>query len=197
VEEHAACVLGFLKLIVGLGNPGEQYAATRHNVGFMVIDKLAADLGKDVKTRDCNALIARAELEGERVVLAKPQTFMNLSGQSVGGLVAKLGIGKTQDVIVISDDLALPLGKIRIRPRGSAGGHNGLKSIIEILRTDEFNRVRLGIMPEHPIGDTASFVLASFPKSEFAPVKEMVNLGCEAVRSVIADGVEKAMAKYN
>jgi len=163
----------------------------------MVIDKLAADLGREVKTRDCNALILRAELDGERVVLAKPQTFMNLSGQSVGGLVTKLGIGKTQDVIVISDDLALPLGKIRIRPRGSAGGHNGLKSIIEILRTDEFIRVRLGIMPEHPIGDTANFVLASFPKAEIASVKEMVNLGCEAVRSVIADGVEKAMSKYN
>jgi len=186
-----------LKLIVGLGNPGDQYAATRHNLGFMVIDKLAADLGREVKTRDCNALILRAELDGERVVLAKPQTFMNLSGQSVGGLVTKLGIGKTQDVIVISDDLALPLGKIRIRPRGSAGGHNGLKSIIEILRTDEFTRIRLGIMPEHPIGDTANFVLASFPKSEIASVKEMVNLGCEAVRSVIAEGVEKAMSKYN
>ena len=187
-----------MKLIVGLGNPGEQYANTRHNLGFMVIDKLAADLGRDVKTRDCNALVLRAELEGERVVLAKPQTFMNLSGQSVGGLVAKLGIDNTQDVIVISDDLALPVGKIRIRPRGSAGGHNGLKSIIEILRSDDFIRVRLGITPDHPIGDTVNFVLAPFSKTDLSTVvKEMVERGCDAVRSVIADGVEKAMAKYN
>ena len=122
---------------------------------------------------------------------------MNLSGQSVAGLVTKLQIGNTRDVIVISDDLALPVGKIRIRPRGSAGGHNGLKSIIELLRTDDFIRVRMGITPEHPIGDTSSYVLAPFPKSELSTVKEMVERACDAVRGVIADGVEKAMANYN
>ena len=186
-----------MKLIVGLGNPGEQYAMTRHNLGFMVIDKLAADLGRDVKTRDCNALILRTEIEGERAVLAKPLTFMNLSGQSVAGLYAKLTVQSAQDVIVISDDLALPLGKIRIRPRGSAGGHNGLKSIIELLRTDDFIRIRLGILPAHPIGDTKAFVLAPFPKTELSVVKDVVQRGCDAVRGVIADGVEKAMAKFN
>jgi PTH1 family peptidyl-tRNA hydrolase len=161
-----------------------------------VIDKLAAELGRDVKTRECSALILRAELEGERAILAKPQTFMNLSGQSVAGLCAKSEIAGP-DVIVISDDLALPVGKIRIRPRGSAGGHNGLKSIIETLRTDEFVRVRIGIMPEHPIGDTKSFVLAAFPKTELSVVSEMVEQAANAVRSVIADGVEKTMAKFN
>ncbi|HZS44360.1 MAG TPA: aminoacyl-tRNA hydrolase [Blastocatellia bacterium] len=185
-----------MKLIVGLGNPGEQYAQTRHNLGFMVIDKLAADLGREVKTRECNALILRAELEGERVILAKPQTYMNLSGQSVAGLCAKSEID-SRDVIVISDDLALPIGKLRIRPRGSAGGHNGLKSIIELLRTDEFVRLRLGITPEHPIGDTKSFVLAPFPKTEQSAVREMVERAADAVRSVIADGVERAMARFN
>ena len=132
--------------IVGLGNPGEEYEWSRHNLGFMLIDKLARDRGIEVRRRECQALVGRAVLEGSEVQLVKPQTFMNLSGETVSCLLAKQQSGElARDLIVISDDLALPFGRIRIRARGSAGGHNGLKSIIEALGTEEFARLRVGV----------------------------------------------------
>src|SRR5438132_2201181 len=136
-------------LIVGLGNPGAQYEWTRHNCGFMVIDELARRAGREVRTRECQALTARARLGEVEALLVKPQTFMNLSGLAVATLLAKYGIETAAAALVISDDLALPFGRLRIRREGSAGGHNGLKSMIEQLETQAFPRLRLGIAPDH------------------------------------------------
>jgi len=187
-----------MRIIVGLGNPGNEYEWTRHNLGFMVIDKLAGDAGASVKRRACRSLLGGAVIEGERVKLAKPQTFMNLSGEAVGCLIAKaesLSAGKS--LVVVSDDLALPFGTMRLRARGSAGGHNGLKSIIAALGTNEFIRLRIGIQPEHPVSDAKRFVLDEFPKAERSAVEEIVERGAEAVRAVLRDGIAKAMSMYN
>jgi PTH1 family peptidyl-tRNA hydrolase len=186
-------------LIVGLGNPGAQYERTRHNLGFMLVDLLALDAGVQVKRKDCRALVGRAELEGRRVELVKPQTYMNLSGEAVACLLAKEEDAKSaaQELIVISDDLALPFGTIRLRRRGSAGGHNGLKSIIAATHTDEFIRLRIGIQPEHPLGDSKSFVLDEFSRSERAELEKILERSAEALRAVLRDGIDKAMATYN
>jgi PTH1 family peptidyl-tRNA hydrolase len=181
-------------LIVGLGNPTEKYTETRHNLGFMLVDFLAKKANVLVKREECRALIGRAEIENETVELVKPQTYMNLSGESLAGLLRKR---QDAEIIVISDDLALPLGKIRIRPKGSAGGHNGLKSIIECLGTDEFYRIRIGILPEHPISDTKRFVLEKFSKADFEKVEKVLEESAEAIHCIIRDGIEKAMAKFN
>ena len=185
-------------LIVGLGNPGSEYEWSRHNLGFMLIDKLASDAQVAVGRRECSALVGRTELEGTVVKLIKPQTYMNLSGQTVSCLLAKHPAEKPESqLVVISDDLALPLGKIRIRERGSAGGHNGLKSIIATLGTEEFLRLRIGIQPEHPIADTKKFVLDSFAKSERAVVKEVIDKSAQAMRAILRDGALKAMGEFN
>lgn len=185
-------------MIVGLGNPGAEYESTRHNLGFMLIDKLAADLGLGKFRRECQSLVARAEIEGEAVKLVKPQTYMNLSGEAVACLVAKHKLSEVgENLIVISDDLALPFGKIRIRARGSAGGHNGLKSIIGALGTNEFTRLRIGIQPEHPISDSKRFVLDSFPRASRAEVEKVLERSAEALRAILKDGVLKAMTEYN
>jgi PTH1 family peptidyl-tRNA hydrolase len=183
-------------LIVGLGNPGKDYEWSRHNLGFMLIDKLAAEAGITVGRRECGALLGRTQLEGIPVMLVKPQTFMNLSGETVACLLVKHQVDASQ-LIVISDDLALPLGKIRIRERGSAGGHNGLKSIIAAVGTTEFVRIRIGIQPEHPISDTRKFVLDSFAKSERAIVEEVIEQSAQALRAILKEGALKAMAKHN
>ena len=187
-----------MRLIVGLGNPGKEYEWSRHNLGFMLIDKLASEAGIAVSRRECSSLVGRGELEGSAVKLVKPQTFMNLSGQAVCCLLAKHKCDRPGDqLVVISDDLALPFGKIRIRERGSAGGHNGLKSIIAAIGTNEFVRLRIGIQPEHPLSDTKRFVLDSFPKTERSSVEETIERGAEALRAILKDGVIKAMAEYN
>jgi PTH1 family peptidyl-tRNA hydrolase len=185
-------------LIVGLGNPGQEYEWSRHNLGFMLIDKLAASTGFDVKRRECQSLVGRGEIEGCSVKLVKPQTFMNLSGEAVACLFARHKLAEPgENLIVISDDLALPFGKIRIRARGSAGGHNGLKSIIGAVGTNEFTRLRIGIQPEHPISDSKRFVLDSFPGAMRPAVEEVLEKSLEAVRSILRDGVLKAMTEYN
>ena len=187
-----------MHLIVGLGNPGSEYEGTRHNVGFMLIDKLAADAGATVKRRDCRSLIRSAVIEDRRTKLVKPQTFMNLSGEAVACLMAKAERAEdAKSLIVISDDLALPFGTIRLRARGSAGGHNGLKSIIAALGTNEFMRLRIGIQPEHPVSDAKKFVLDEFASAERRALKEILERGAEAVRSVLRDGIAKAMSLYN
>jgi PTH1 family peptidyl-tRNA hydrolase len=183
-------------LIVGLGNPGLRYEKTRHNLGFMLIDRLAREFQTSVKREECRALIGRAEIENQTVELVKPQTFMNLSGESVSCFLKKEN-RTSKKLIVISDDLALPLGSIRLRAKGSAGGHNGLKSIIACLRTEEFIRLRIGIQPEHQLRDVKDFVLENFSKADLIKVEEVLQHSAEAIRAVIADGVEKAMAKYN
>lgn len=183
-------------LIVGLGNPGLRYEKTRHNLGFMLVDWLAREFQTSVKREECRALIGRAIIENQTVELVKPQTFMNLSGESVSCFLKKANRNANK-LIVISDDLALPLGTIRLRARGSAGGHNGLKSIIANLRTEEFVRLRIGIQPEHQLRDVADFVLENFSKTDLVKVEEILQQSAEAIRAVIVDGVEKAMAKYN
>jgi len=185
-------------LIVGLGNPGEEYERSRHNLGFMLIDRLAAELGLGKFRRECQSLVAKAELAGATVKLVKPQTYMNLSGDAVACLVAKHKLSDTgENLIVISDDLALPFGKIRIRARGSAGGHNGLKSIIGAVGTNEFVRLRIGIQPDHPITDSKRFVLDSFSRTSRADVEKVLERSGEALRAILRDGVVKAMTEYN
>jgi peptidyl-tRNA hydrolase, PTH1 family len=184
-------------VIVGLGNPGTEYEWSRHNLGFMLIDKLAHEAGIAVTKRECRSLVGRGQIEGTRVLLVKPQTYMNLSGEAVGCLLNKQSDPDACSLIVISDDLALPLGKIRIRERGSAGGHNGLKSIIAALRTNEFTRLRIGIQPEHPLENSRPFVLAPFPRNERATVAEVLDKSADAVHAILRDGALKAMATFN
>ncbi len=185
-------------LVVGLGNPGAEYEWSRHNLGFMLIDKLSADSGLDKFRRECQSVVGRGEIEGRAVKLVKPQTYMNLSGEAVACLVRKHKLAEPgENLIVISDDLALPFGKIRIRARGSAGGHNGLKSIIGSLGTNEFTRLRIGIQPEHPINDSRSFVLDRYPKAARAEVEKILDRSAEALHAILRDGVLKAMTEYN
>jgi PTH1 family peptidyl-tRNA hydrolase len=187
-----------MRLIVGLGNPGEEYKWTRHNLGFMLIDKLAAETEVTVKRRECRSLIGSAVIEDERVRLVKPQTFMNLSGEAVACLLAKEKVeDASQDLIVISDDLALPFGTIRLRERGSAGGHNGLKSIINTIGTSEFIRLRVGIRPDHPVNDAKAFVLEDFRKAQRDEVEKVLDKAAEAVHTVLRDGIKKAMSVFN
>ena len=185
-------------LIVGLGNPGAEYEWTRHNLGFMLVDLLARQAGREVKRMECRALVGRAEVEGRAVELVKPQTYMNLSGESVACLLRKrLGLKPASDLLVISDDIAIPFGSLRLRPGGSSGGQKGLKSIIAALGTDEFMRLRVGIKPEHPVGDTASYVLERFPKAQREEVEKVLGRASDALRAVLRDGIDKAMATYN
>ena len=183
-------------LMVGLGNPGTEYARTRHNLGFMLVDKLAADAAVNIRRSECQSLVGSGLIENQRVKLAKPQTFMNLSGNAVSCLISKPELDAAA-LIVISDDLALPFGAIRLRQRGSAGGHNGLKSIIGALGTNEFIRLRIGIQPDHPLTDAKSFVLNEFTKAEKESLAEILERAAEAMRSVLRDGVAKAMSLYN
>jgi PTH1 family peptidyl-tRNA hydrolase len=178
-------------LIVGLGNPGAEYENTPHNLGFRVVDRLAGSMGVRVSRKENMSFVGL----GANVVLAKPQTFMNLSGPSVKGLLERYELEPGR-LILVYDELALPFGEIRVRPRGSDAGHNGVKSVIGSLGTNEFPRVRLGIRPEH-VGDGAKFVLSQFKKAQMQEVDEMVARGCAAVESIIADGVEKSMTMFN
>lgn len=185
-------------LIVGLGNPGERYEWTRHNLGFMLVDLLARQTGAQVKRAECRALVGRAEVEGRAAELVKPQTYMNLSGESVACLLRKrAGLKPADDLVVVSDDIALPFGSIRLRPSGSSGGQKGLKNIISVLGTDQFPRLRVGIKPEHPVGDTAGFVLERFPKGQRGEVEQILERCAEALRAVIRDGLDRAMSQFN
>ena len=186
-----------MKLIVGLGNPGRKYERTRHNLGFLLIDRLAERAGVTSYREDCEALVQKAVLADQACLLAKPQTFMNLSGHAVSRLVAKHYIEVSRDLLVISDDASLPVGKIRLRARGSAGGHNGLKSIIAQLGTQDFARLRLGIQSESPVDDLADFVLAKFTTSEHQSVEAMLERAEGAVLTWLLEGIEQAMANAN
>jgi PTH1 family peptidyl-tRNA hydrolase len=183
-------------LVAGLGNPGEEYALTPHNLGFLAVDRLAERHGIRVTRRDSKALVGVGEIDGREVMLAKPQTFMNLSGTSLGPLMEKHGI-ELGRLVVVYDELDLPWRALRIKPKGSAAGHNGMKSAIQSLQTNEIVRVRLGIHPGHPIRDGAEFVLAPMKRSQMKELDELVGFAADAVRSIIAEGVEKAMTRYN
>lgn len=186
-----------MKLIVGLGNPGREYEATRHNLGFMLIDKIIERAGGRRLRDEAGAKVAELTLAGERVVVVKPQTFMNLSGSAVRPLLDRYGEGNAANLIVASDDVALPLGMIRVRARGSAGGQKGLKSIIDRLGTNEFARIRLGVGPDHPVENLSAFVLGPIPKRERDRLEQMLDRGANAAEVIITSGVERAMALFN
>lgn len=185
-----------MKLIVGLGNPGYEYHLTPHNLGFMAVDRLAEICRTEFSRREARAKVASARFHGQQVVLAKPQTFMNLSGASVSGLLRSLNV-PPGDLIVLVDDVNLPLGSLRIRPKGSAGGHNGLKSVIGALETDVFTRIRMGAGPDDPAEDLIAYVLSPFSEKDQEALAEMIDRAVEAVRVVLKEGVEKAMNLFN
>ena len=185
-----------MKLLVGLGNPGCEYESTPHNLGFMAIDRLAEGSGVKVTRREAQALTVSTELAGVRVVLAKPQTYMNLSGLAVERLLRNYELAP-HDLLVLVDEIELPLGMLRIRPRGSAGGHNGLKSILGALEADDFTRLRLGVRPDRQVEDYVSYLLSPFRPAEMASVEEMLSQASEAVRVILSEGVQKAMNRFN
>ena len=183
-------------LVAGLGNPGEEYALTPHNLGFLTLDRLAERHGIRVNRKDSKALAGVGEIDGRPVMLAKPQTFMNLSGASLGPLMEKHSIGPER-LVVVYDELDLGWRALRIKPRGSAAGHKGMKSVIASLKTSDIVRVRLGIYPGHPVEDGAEFVLAPFRRSQIQELDEFIGYAADAVRAIIAEGVEKAMTNFN
>jgi peptidyl-tRNA hydrolase, PTH1 family len=185
-------------LIVGLGNPGEEYADTYHNAGFRVLERIAEQLHVRIKERCGPALISRQILLGGEAAaaLVMPQTFMNRSGAALAPVFERFE-SSARDIIVVYDDLALPLGKLRVRQKGSAGGHNGIKSIISTLGSDEFLRVRVGIRPDRELGDVRDFVLSQVAKADRALLVQTEELAVKAVETLIADGIEKAMSEYN
>jgi peptidyl-tRNA hydrolase, PTH1 family len=179
-----------VKLIVGLGNPGIEYQFTPHNLGFLTIDRIACDRGVEVRNRQCQALTGRTQIGDEPVLLAKPETFMNLSGLSVRQLLDEYQLQPESDLVVIYDELDLPMGTIRIRQRGSSAGHNGMESIIGALGTQEFLRVRLGIAPEKKI-------LKPFSKRQLKVVDGVLDLAAEAVKVILTEGPAAAMNRFN
>lgn len=184
-------------IIAGLGNPGKKYVGTRHNMGFEAMDAVAAKYDIDIKKAKFNALYGEGMIEGEKVVLVKPQTFMNLSGESIREFKAWYKTENTE-IIIIYDDVSLPVGKMRIRPKGSAGGHNGIKSIIYQLNTDVFPRIKIGVgSPENPNYDLADYVLGKFSTNEIKELIPVAIKAADAVGEIIKNGVEKAMSLFN
>ena len=187
-----------MKLIVGLGNPGLRYANTRHNAGFVVLKALAKKYGKGFK-REANtfSFITTAEITGYRTILALPLTYMNLCGNAVRALVKKHGVA-FEDLLIVCDDIDLELGRIKIRPKGSSGGHNGLKSIIETLGSNEFARLRIGINRPQTSGHNVSdFVLSAFSKKENIHLKEVVAKAIDCIEAWSGDGINKTMNLFN
>ncbi|MGO4881267.1 MAG: aminoacyl-tRNA hydrolase [Bryobacteraceae bacterium] len=183
-------------LVAGLGNPGEEYAATPHNLGFMLVDRLAEMHGIRVTRRDSHALIGLGQIAGRETMLAKPQTFMNLSGTSLKPLMEKHAL-TAADLILVYDELALPWASLRIKPRGSSAGHNGVDSVIRSLGTNDFVRVRLGVHPGHPLASGVDYLLSPIKRSLKKELEQLVADGADAVVSIISEGVEKAMTKFN
>jgi peptidyl-tRNA hydrolase, PTH1 family len=186
-----------VKLIVGLGNPGIEYQFSPHNLGFLAIDRIAASLGVEVRNRQCRALTARALMVDQAVLLAKPETFMNLSGVSVRELVEEYDAKPDADLIVIQDELDFPLGTLRIHTRRSSAGHNGIESIIGALGTQDFLRIRMGVAPERKVGDGATYLLAPMRKPELAIVDGMLDTAEEAVKVLLKEGPAAAMNRFN
>ncbi|PYT72279.1 MAG: aminoacyl-tRNA hydrolase [Acidobacteria bacterium] len=185
-----------MRLIVGLGNPDPEYQWTPHNLGFMVVDELANRNGIRVERPEGKALVGRGKIVGEEVVLAKPQTYMNLSGISVGELLAKYEVD-LDGLLVMWDEVQLPLGTIRIHPDGSAGSHNGARSVINAVGTQKFARLRLGCGPDYPLSSRREHVLRPMKKAELEAAAEMVGEAGDAVEMILTQGLDKAMTKYN
>jgi peptidyl-tRNA hydrolase, PTH1 family len=186
----------FEKLVVGLGNPGEKYELTAHNLGFLVVDRIAERNGIKVGRKDALALVGQGTVAGKKVLFAKPQTFMNESGQSVQSLLVKNEIAPG-NLVLIYDELDLPWQSVRIRPNGSAAGHRGVGSVIDCVGTKEFPRVRLGVHGGRREKDGAQIVLAKLKRAHRQELDELLDYASQAVESIIAEGVEKSMAKYN
>lgn len=185
-----------MKIIIGLGNPTQEYAGTRHNVGFSVIYNISDAYNIRVDAKKHKACIGKGMIEGEKVILAMPMTYMNLSGQSVRELVDYYKC-TNEDIIVIYDDISLDVGKLRIRTKGSAGGHNGIKNIIAQLGTDVFTRIKIGVGEKPPRMDLADYVLGRFSKEEQPIIRESADRAREAVATIIREGVSNAMNKFN
>ena len=185
-----------MRIIVGLGNPGREYTWTPHNLGFHVIDLLAERFGIHVTRPEAQSYVGLGRIAGHDVALAKPQTFMNASGHAVSDLIERYGADPSQ-AIIISDEVALPWGAIRIRERGSAGGHNGLKSVIGALGTDHFLRVRLGIRPEFPVRDLAAYDLAPMGKDVREVAAKMIDTAADAIETIVTEGASRAMSRFN
>jgi peptidyl-tRNA hydrolase, PTH1 family len=185
-----------VKAIVGLGNPGTQYAGTRHNAGFIAVEALARNASTGFWKAGQGAWICEAEIEGQHILLAKPMTFMNASGEAVMHLMEENRM-TPGDFMLMVDDFSLPLGRIRIRESGSAGGHHGLESIFRMIGSEAILRIRLGIGEETMPADKAKFVLSEFPRDRRGELDEMITKACAAVRMILVDGVSKAMAVYN
>lgn len=184
-------------IVAGLGNPGNKYDGSRHNIGFSVIDVLCRELNAPLDFEKHKAVLGNAVYEGIKILLAKPVTFMNLSGESIGELVRYYKINIQTELLVISDDVDMDFGKIRIRKSGSAGGHNGLKNIIAHLGTQDFMRLKIGVGAKPPAWDLADWVLGGFPKEDTDALKKIREEAAQAVLSVIKDGPDKAMNKFN
>lgn len=184
-------------IIVGLGNPTREYAGTRHNIGFDVITKLSDDFGISVDTKKHKALIGKGVIEGHKVILAQPQTYMNLSGESVRELVDYYKIDPATELLVIYDDISLDVGKLRLRKKGSAGGHNGIKNIIAHLGNDTFMRIKVGV-GEKPKGfDLADYVLGHFSREEESIIRDALETSKKAVVSILDNGMDRAMNDFN
>lgn len=183
-------------IIIGLGNPGREYQATRHNIGFDVITRLSDDYGIPLDFKKHKAVCGKGMIEGEKVILAQPQTYMNLSGESVREL---MDFYKTSnnEIIIIYDDISLDVGQLRLRGKGSAGGHNGIKSIIQHLGTDEFPRIKFGVGDKPKGWDLADYVLGRFPEDDQPFVRDAIKKSSEAVKTILKDGMETAMNVYN
>lgn len=183
-------------LIVGLGNPGKRFDLTRHNAGFLALDRLADKLGVKIGKIKFQSLIGEAQIDGKKVVLMKPQTFMNLSGEAVRAAAEYYKIG-SGEIVVVYDDIDIPFGAIRLRPKGSAGTHNGMRSIVYQLESDVFPRVRIGIRADRKEMELHEFVLSRFPKEEEKILAEVLDRASDAVLSIVREGIDRAMNRYN
>jgi peptidyl-tRNA hydrolase, PTH1 family len=186
-----------VKLIVGLGNPGIEYQFTPHNLGFLAIDRIADECKVEVRNRQCRALTARAVIGSEQVLLAKPETFMNLSGLSVRELAAEYEASPEKDLIVLQDELDFPLGTVRIHRNRNSAGHNGIESMIGALGTKDFLRIRMGVAPDRKIDDGIRYLLSPLRKSELKVVSEMLDVTADAVNVILTDGPAAAMNRFN
>jgi peptidyl-tRNA hydrolase, PTH1 family len=185
-----------MRLIVGLGNPGPEYQWTPHNLGFLAVDEVANRNGIRVERPEAQALVGLGKVAGKEVILAKPQTYMNLSGNSVGRLMEKYEV-EPAELLLLFDERDLPWGMIRIGERGSPGTHNGAKSVTSAVGTQDFARLRLGVGPDHPVGDLAAYVLRPMKKGELEGAAEMVVTAGDGVEMILTQGIAAAMNKYN
>jgi PTH1 family peptidyl-tRNA hydrolase len=187
-------------LVAGLGNPGDEYASTPHNLGFFVVDRLAARHAIRVTRKECHALVGQGTVGGNQVILAKPQTYMNLSGIAIKPLMEKTEV-PVSNLILVYDELDLPWGVLRVRARGSAAGHNGAKDVIAKLGTQDFPRVRLGVHPGYRLGENtksgADYLLSRFTRQQSETLDEFIDLAADATESIIAEGVEMSMTRFN